>query len=269
MRLIGLLTALLLPSYLHAGSSGNPLEIELISESRGIMAGKPISLGLRLAHPAGTHTYWKNPGIVGVGTTVQWDLPPGFHAGEIQWPAPRIVKMAGHEAQGYTGETLLMIQVTPPPFLADEAVTLTAKVSWMCCGKICSPAVSIPFSITLPVTRQVEVAAAAQPLFEKYRALIPRHDPAWRTHVKREGKYILLTLVPPSSVQDPGDIHFFTADGQVDSSQKQAVEIRPDGTIRMMLTPAETGPQHAATLPGVVSFSNGTLPFHLEIEPGY
>ena len=269
MRLIGLLATLLLPSLLHAGGAGNLLEIRLISETRSISAGKPFFLGLHLKHPPGSHTYWKNPGIVGLATKVEWELPPGFSAGEIQWPAPQVVKMASYEAQGYEGETLLIIPVTPPENLAAETATLTAKVSWMCCGKTCEPAVKIPFCVTFPVTSSGENDPTTHPLFEKFRALAPRRDPAWKTAVKREQGRIVLTLKPPAAISNPGGIHFFTSDGRVDSSQKQQVEILPDGTIRMTLAPSETAPRQPATLPGVVTFSDGESPLQLQINPEY
>ena len=91
MRWIALLPAILLASLSHGGETEKPLEVSLISESRSIRAGRPFFLGLHLIHPPGSHTYWKNPGIVGLATTVEWDLPPGFSAGEIQWPAPQAV----------------------------------------------------------------------------------------------------------------------------------------------------------------------------------
>ncbi len=268
MRLTGLLTALCLPCLPLVGGAEIPLEVRLISEGRGIVCGKLFFVGLHLVHPPGAHTYWKNPGIVGVATTVEWELPPGFSAGEIQWPAPKVVKMASYDAQGYEGETLLMIPITPPRSLTSASVTLAAKVSWMCCGETCHPAVKVPFSLKLPVLSATETDPANGGLFEKFRRFVPRPDPAWATTVTRHPGKITLTLQPPAGIPRLSGGHFFTADGQVDSNQKQQVEVLAEGGIRMTL--AATAPENAEKLSGVVGFSGvGDAPVFLEIDPAY
>ena len=265
MRLIGLLAALLLSCLPSAGEADDPLQIHLISEVRSVSPGKPFFVGVHLVHPPGSHTCWKHPGIVGLATKVEWDLPPGFSAGEIQWPAPQVVEMAGYHAQGYQGETLLMIPITPPDNLSSPRTTLTAKVSWMCCGTTCHPAVRVPFSVTLPLAAVAENDPFTHPLFEKFRAAVPRPDPAWTSTVRRERDKIILTLKPSVAISEATGIHFFSADGQVDSDQKQQVEILPGGVIRMTLSRAETAPGNSLALPGVVC----VLPFQIGINPAY
>ena len=70
------------------------LEIALISEVKSIKAGESFTVGLHLKHHKGFHSYWKNPGVVGLPTSIKWDLPKGFTAGEIQWPYPELTMMA-------------------------------------------------------------------------------------------------------------------------------------------------------------------------------
>ena len=276
MRWLVFLSVLLQPSLVQAGTGDNPLDIALIAESRSIRAGSPFCLGLHLRHPAGSHTYWKHPGIVGLATTIEWELPSGIIAGDIQWPAPEVVKMASYEAQGYQGETLLQIPFTTAPDLTTKSVTLTAKVSWMCCGKTCHPAAQIPFAVTLPVTDSAEPDPATQPLFAKFRARVPRPDPAWQAEVKRELNTIVLTLRAPADSQPlpaAAGLRFFTADGQVDSNQKPQVEILSDGRLRLQLARSATAPPHPSSLPGVVAlpagWQSGAMPLFLEIHPKY
>ena len=274
MRLTGLLLALFLLGLLHAAEAEKPLEVRLIAESRSIAPGKSFFLGLHLIHPPGSHTYWKNPGIVGLATSVEWELPPGFRAGEIQWPAPQVVKMAGHEAQGYEGETLLMIPFTPPEKLTESAAKITARVSWMCCGKTCHPAVRVPFSITLPVGNAAPDPAVL-PLFEKFRRLVPVSPHGCKQiSVKRKGDRIILTLDRGLSERDPfweenTPIHFFTADGQVDSDQKQESRTSAAGITIITLHASKTGPDNPMTLPGVLEIPTGKFPDLIEISPKY
>ena len=276
MRLMIWLGILISPSLLHAAGDQNPLDIRLISEMRSIRAGSTFFVGFHLRHPAGAHSYWKHPGIVGLATQVEWDLPKGFVAGPIQWPAPEVVTMAIYQAQGYHGETLLLIPITAPAELSESPITLSAKVSWMCCAKTCQPAAKVPFTATLPVAATAEPDPATQPLFAKFRARIPLRDPAWQATVKRERNRIILTLLPPGKNAPPptaAGIRFFTADGQVDSNQPQQLEILPEGKFRLTLTLTDSAPPPPATLPGVIVFENGWpvggRPFQLEIEPGY
>jgi thiol:disulfide interchange protein DsbD len=155
---------------------------------------------------------------------------------------------------------LLLIPLTAPKDLTAKTVTLTAKVSWMCCAKTCHPAAKVPLTVTLPVTDSADPDPATQPLFEKFRARIPQRDPAWQTTVAREQNRIVLTLQPPGPnppLPTAAGIRFFTADGQVDSNQPQQIEILSDGKIRLRLALSETAPPPPATLPGVLVFQNG------------
>lgn len=271
-----LLAILVLSPLLRAADDGNPLDIRLISEVRSIRAGGTFWLGLHLRHPAGAHTYWKHPGIVGLATQLEWDLPAGFTAGPIEWPAPETVRMAIYQAQGYHGETLLLIPVKAPADLSNGAVTLTARASWMCCAKTCHPAAKVPLAVTLPATGIAEPDPTTRPLFEKFRARVPKRNPAWKTTVARADREIVLTLQPPGArpaTSNTAGIRFFTADGQVDSNQPQSVEILPNGGLRLRLALSETAPASPAKLPGVVVFPNGWPPggppLQLEIDPAY
>ena len=63
---------------------------ELVAHApEGVVAGKPVWLGLKIEHQPHWHTYWKNPGDSGLPTTLEWQLPAGVSAGEIAWPTPK------------------------------------------------------------------------------------------------------------------------------------------------------------------------------------
>ena len=49
--------------------------------------GDTVTAGLRMQMEEGWHTYWVNPGT-GLPTEIEWKLPEGVTAGEIQWPTP-------------------------------------------------------------------------------------------------------------------------------------------------------------------------------------
>lgn len=263
---------------LWAEEAKNPLTIDLVSENRSIAAGQTFYVGLKLSHPPGFHSYWKHPGIVGVPTTVEWSLPPGFKAGEIEWPAPESVKMAVYDAQGFHGETLLMIPITAAETLTAGSVLLEAKVSWMCCGKACSPANQVPFSIELPVADAAEIDPAMHELFETYRAKVAQPDAAWTAKVEKaeKGFVVSFSKTDGSSVgelADFGNVRFFTEDGQVDSDENQSVSRTANGALRLELTGSEYGPENPTSLPGVIHASKGWgapgPPFYIRVNPGF
>jgi DsbC/DsbD-like thiol-disulfide interchange protein len=235
----------------------NPLSVELVSEVEAVKAGETFTLGLHLKPPAGFHTYWKHPGIVGVATSVEWSLPAGFSAGEIQWPAPQTVKMARYTAQGYRDEALVMVPITPPKEISVASVTLTAHASWMCCGDQCHPASKIPFSITLPVTTSPSTNPATKPLFDRFRERVPQKDDAWSVEVVNKPGSLLLILTSKQpeltrDVTDLGTLRFFTSDGQVDSDGEQKVTRGPGQRIQVELPVSKQAPAAASGLAGVL-----------------
>jgi len=269
-----LLAILLFPLSLAAAepkaTADPPLQVRLVSENTAIAPGKPFFLGLHLVHPPGTHTYWKHPGIVGLPTTIKWELPPGFTAGDIQWPAPQVVKMGSHDAQGYEGETLLMIPITPPESLSSPSVTLSAKASWMCCGNTCSPANGVPFSITLPVTDGPRLDPATASWFSTTRAMLPGSSASWRVSVTRKGGSYSLRFTPPAGTLSPEDlpsVRFFTADGQIDTDKAQHARLLTGGEWQLEMEAGESGPGNPTTLPGGVSFSAKGVTRSVEINP--
>ena len=73
-------------------------EVSLVFAAESARAGETVWAGIQLRIPKGWHTFWRNPGEAGSPTTVEWTLPDGVKAGEIQWPAPEklVVSMAHH-----------------------------------------------------------------------------------------------------------------------------------------------------------------------------
>src|SRR3954454_10813712 len=60
----------------------------LVLGSETARPGDTVLAGIHLRMDPHWHTYWKNPGLSGDPTKIEWQLPPGITAGEIQWPVP-------------------------------------------------------------------------------------------------------------------------------------------------------------------------------------
>ncbi|HTE95614.1 MAG TPA: protein-disulfide reductase DsbD domain-containing protein, partial [Bradyrhizobium sp.] len=64
------------------------VKAQLIADTDGIAPGKAFTVGLLLHMEPHWHTYWKFSGDAGLPSEIKWTLPPGWKAGEIQWPVP-------------------------------------------------------------------------------------------------------------------------------------------------------------------------------------
>ncbi|MEI8340989.1 MAG: protein-disulfide reductase DsbD domain-containing protein [Verrucomicrobiota bacterium] len=155
----------------QTGGPEKPVEASLLADTTAVIPGKPFTAGLLLKMKPGWHTYWRDPGDSGLATSLQWDLPPGFHAGEIEWPAPlKKIEPGDFKVNVYEGEVLLLVKITPPAQMAGDSVTLRCKAAWLVCRESCIPG-SAELSLTLPVAK-TGIPANAE-LFQKYRALLP------------------------------------------------------------------------------------------------
>ena len=140
---------LLLAAALAGALSGPHVQAELVAE-RDALAPGANWVALRLAPEPGWHTYFREPGDVGLPTTLQWTLPDGFAAGAIQWPEPETFTLGEETSYGYSRETLHLVELTVPPVAAGGEATLTAQASWLVCKDLCIPG-KATLTLTLPV----------------------------------------------------------------------------------------------------------------------
>src|SRR5436305_15214723 len=95
--------------------------VELISLQATLHPGSGLQLGIHFILEPGWHIYWTNPGDSGQPPSFKWQLPPGFNAGEIQWPRPeRMQSSAELTDYGYHDEVLLPVVAHVPQFINNE-----------------------------------------------------------------------------------------------------------------------------------------------------
>jgi len=136
----------------------------------GVTAGKPLWLALKIDHQPHWHTYWKNPGDSGLPTTLQWTLPAGAVAGDIQWPTPGRLPIGPLMNYGYEGTLLLPVAVTVPAGFNAETLAVKLRAEWLVCKDVCIPE-SGEFELQLPAQAATAGHAA---LFEATRAALPQ-----------------------------------------------------------------------------------------------
>lgn len=115
--------------------------VELKLEADTASPGSSVWAGIHLKMDRGWHTYWKNGGDSGMATQIQWNLPDGVTAGEIQWPAPEIYedKTLGMITYVYHDETLLLVPLSISDSVEMKEVEISADVSWLECEVSCVP----------------------------------------------------------------------------------------------------------------------------------
>ena len=142
---------------------------ELLAHApEGVAPGKPLWLGLAIDHAPHWHTYWKNPGDSGLPTTFEWTLPPGFAAGDIEWPTPQALPVGPLMNFGHEGRLLLPVRVTVPDDFAAPRLDVKLRADWLVCKDVCIPEGG-DFALSIPA--QAATSAHA-----------PRFEAAWAAH---------------------------------------------------------------------------------------
>src|SRR5271165_2737157 len=161
---------LILSSDAGASASIPHGKVDLVAENQWITPGRQAYYGLNFQIEKGWHIYWVNPGDSGQPPRVEWHLPAGFNAGEIQWPAPRRLGTSTIVDFGYNGAVMLLVPIHSSSTLSqNEEVKLGAELKVLVCREICVPG-KAQVSISLPVRsappdadgRSIELFAAAR-----------------------------------------------------------------------------------------------------------
>lgn len=252
---------------LQAKETGWRLRMELVSEVNAIQAGEPFTVALHLEHEAAWHTYWSNPGLVGVPTSMVWTLPEGFAAGPIQWPPPMVVPMASVKAYGYEDEAFLLVEITPPKDLPQGEIRLAAQVAYMACATTCHPGYE-DLELMLPASEKKvgkpDWNSHWRSALEATRSTFPVALRGWKATVVRKGDEIRLRMVPEAGEKGRPNrnlrqAYFFSLDDQVNSDKPQKVRPLKGGGLELSLSPSFYGPEDAETFEGVLYSEEGWL----------
>ena len=244
---------------------------ELVPVVDSIVPGESFTVCLNIKHDPKWHTYWKNPGLAGVPTKLDWDLPEGFEAGPIQWARPQRVKMAIYNTFGYEDEVTLLIDVqTPATLEIGTQVELKTKTTWMMCAETCHPS-SAKLSLTMPVASSSKPDMRGSQLAAKTRETMPVENDRWdaTATLGEESATLTLKRKPDSDVPAPEEeLYFFSDDGLIDSHPEQTVTREAPGEYKLVLPRAEFGPKNPKALTGVLlsKFGEESIAYFIRAE---
>jgi thiol:disulfide interchange protein len=191
------LSGLLLASPAAFPLSGNVVAADnvkahLVSEVSSIAAGQSFWVALEFNIRDGWHTYWRNPGDSGQATTIKWQLPPGFTAGDIVWTTPHRFELPPLMNYGYAKHAVHLVKIAAPGDLrAGTPAVLSAKASWLVCADVCIPE-DAELQLKLPVSGAM---GALDPqdaaLFAAARSDLPSAEPAATTARVSGGQLVI------------------------------------------------------------------------------
>ena len=164
---------------------------ELVAHApEGVAPGKPLWLGLAIQHQPHWHTYWKNPGDSGLPTNLQWALPAGIAAGEIEWPTPQKLPIGPLLNYGYEGTVLLPVPVVVAAGFNADKLDVKLHADWLVCKEVCIPE-SGDFAISVPVQA---ATAGNKALFDTARAALPQAAAGARASAALEGETLVVRI---------------------------------------------------------------------------
>jgi len=261
--LIGILGALTLSAppavsqSLDADDASPHSNAELVSEVDAVAPGEPFTVALRIDMEEGWHSYWKNPGDSGLPTRIDWSLPEGFEAGDIQWPYPHRIDTEVLTSYGYSDQVHLLIEITPPASLEPGAsVTLAGSASWLICADVCLPAEG-EVETTLAVADSPRPSNAA-PVIRAARSKLAQDVDGWRVQAARSTDSCTLALTAEGDRSMSLDgAQFFPAESSIlDHTAPQPVSTQ-GRTHLIALQPSPYASAPVDTLRGVLVAPDG------------
>ncbi len=197
-------------------------ELELIAETATVVPGETFHLAVHFELDPHWHVYWKNPGASGLPPDIEWELPEGFKAGEMQFPAPERIELGGLMSYAYEDAVTFIVPVTAPENLTLGAeISIGAELFYLVCKDVCLPG-EASLSISLTVGETSEPGPNAD-RFEAARASQPSADAVWQLTPQVSGQTMRLRIKGPEL---PEDFYFYAAaEGFIDPNASQPYSV--------------------------------------------
>ena len=182
--------------------SGPNTQVKLVSDVSAAAPGSSVWIGIHFQLEPGWHIYWENPGDSGEPAHVQWQLPPGWTAGQIAWPAPSRMENPAGVDYGYQDEATLLTRVkVPASAKAGSTNTLKANLQWLACKDICVPQKGTA-QLPLRVAAKASPDPSGKPLVDAAKERLPKTLPAdWKSNVMRNPSSLLLNFRPGVKIE--------------------------------------------------------------------
>ncbi len=187
--------------------------VEWISGSSDIRSGEPLHSVIKMKISKGWHTYWKNPGDIGLSYEIDANLPEGWTLGDIQYPKPKRITAHGFRSFIYEGDVLFPITMTPTSKTTGPIPEITATLSWLTVNDV--------MCIQEKVELRLSSAADPKTVDAAYLA-IPNALPGAKLTILDTGEHLQITLtLPADSELDPTTFEVFPANRDIVSASSE------------------------------------------------
>ncbi len=222
----------------QAGVAKPATTVKLLLSHDVAKPGSTVMAGLALTMDDGWHTYWINAGEAGFATSVEWKLPKGVTAGQVQWPMPGKFTAFGSIGYGYHDKTILLVPLAIAADIAPGQATISGKVSWLECKELCIPR-DQQVSAKLVIAGTAKLSADAAEL-DATKKKLPKADVRlavkawWDGAVKDDERTLLIEL---DAGQAGADADFFSMPSEsFDVSPKSEVTASGAAKVRIKKT---------------------------------
>ena len=114
-------------------------QIEIFSSEKTLKKQESITIGIKMSHPEGWHSYHPDSDEFTQPLEIDWEIPSWIKASKIQRPVPE--KFISHSqgkkmvTYGYSGTHYYFISLTPQKGnLSDRDISIKGNLSWQICN---------------------------------------------------------------------------------------------------------------------------------------
>lgn len=227
---------------------------EIIPEANGVAPGETLWFAIRQTVRENWHVFWVNPGDAGIPLNLQWEMPDGFEAGELLYPAPEFIPVGPLASYAHEGEPVFLVPVTAPQGApVGETIDVAIDAAWQVCEQICVPE-GARFEFALPVVAQPETDVETQAVFEQARAALPNAYDGEASLARAGDRYALTVQSWPSD--SARDVFFFpVVEGLTTPAAEQMSSLK-DGVLTISMEPGWVDENGGDVVEGVITFTD-------------
>ncbi|MEM6335263.1 MAG: protein-disulfide reductase DsbD domain-containing protein [Bacteroidota bacterium] len=181
----------------------------LVPSATAVAPGDTLEIALVLTQDPGWHSYWLNAGDSGEATTIEWQLPAGVTAGDLRFPTPMPIELAGLVSYGYEDEVALLTTVVVDSSIEPGTIQIEGSARWLICADVCLPATA-EVATTIDIGKR---ASANAERFAEWHRLLPTPAMGWTTEAVETPAGFDLRVIPPGDWQGAMEgAYFFPLD---------------------------------------------------------
>lgn len=227
------------------------VQVRIIANQTDVNGGETIRLGIEQTIYPTWHTYWLNPGDSGTPTSIEWDLPPGFSATDLEWPTPSKIPFGPLTNYGYEGEVVLLQNLKIPEYIGSTPFALNGTVNLLVCHDICIPEthdIFVAFNTdTKPEIERIAMAETKRPI-----------EVTWPATFYAEGDQLVVNALTDENVTLKGAKNIVIAPedwGAVDNNAKANLEVTKTG-LRITQKLGDRDLKEIQNLPLILSYES-------------